>query len=133
MFNMAQTQEVQKMIDNSLDKAKESKDMECKLHVERLNAFEGNQKELIKEVQAGNKLLAVVADNMADMKETREKLFSIAHKNALNIATNKIDSENVEKRVKEIEDSNKNSTTLKWTTAGAIALAILEYFLNRKP
>lgn len=128
MLNMAQTQDVQKMIDAAIN----SKNMECKLHVERLNAFEDNQRELIKEVQSGNKLLAVVADNMADMKETREKLFSIAHKNALNIATNRIDSENIEKRVKEIEDGNKSSATLKWTTIGAIALAILEYFLNRK-
>ncbi|HPT70888.1 MAG TPA: hypothetical protein PLE74_01240 [Candidatus Cloacimonadota bacterium] len=128
---MTDTQTIHKIVDESVEKAFKAREQQCKLHADRLNSFENNQKDMVKEMQETNKLLAVVNDNIQDIKKNRDQLFDKSNTNSRLIAEHTIKIDNQDKKIEGVEVEIKESKTLKWTAVIAITTVIIEFLINR--
>lgn len=155
MLGVTDTQTLYKIVDTSVEKAIKAKDEQCRLHANRLDSFENNQKDMVKEMQENNKLLAVVIDNMADMKKTRDMLFDKANANSMKIASHEEKIKSMGEKIDDVSNINesivahderikthddkianinseiKDSKTLKWTAILAIVTVIIEFLINK--
>jgi hypothetical protein len=120
-----------KIVDTSVERALFAKDEQCRLHAKRLDSFELNQRDVVKEMQETNKLLAVLADNMKDMKTDKVEIFAKINKNSEKLVQHdeQIKTQNI--NITEISNNIKETRTLKWTTVSAVALVIIEFLINK--